>query len=485
MKPQARENHPRQSQSKRILYAMMILGLFGLAAYAAGKGAVAPDTTQTSPNTLTTDKDGAAIPGTEVNIPPVIGLAPPGTFPPMDTGNGMDRLAPGTAVGDAPLPARNFGITGYEAKANDPAHSRISMAWNTGDNLNPSAVTATILRSSVSGPYETVAFYDTVPTNENKSFTDENAIADQYNCYWVIHRNSVTSRAVGPLCVFGPSSDAVKVTRARINIQVGNIEDAGTDSGIAVALQPAKNASAHLPRGNLTWLDTEDDDFEATDNHTYELLPNNISTTSDVTALRVEVSGDDDICISALSLQLNEEFVFTKNYAPCVWVSEAAPLSEDIRPENVLAPVFPHIYTDYEYLDNIIRATIGNSLHDKPVSWNQVSGPNPEGFTSDETHRYYRAWLFVHGSLGTRFPFEFEVVLRADSGPCQPGVPQTFSIVPEYVDTDAPIWFPFLEPLAELVENYIPEIEPTNFSLPAGICGRLIFGGAGFELEPL
>jgi hypothetical protein len=482
MKPQARENHPRQSQSKRILYAMMILGLFGLAAYAADKGAAAPDTTQTSPNTLTTDKGGAAIPGVEVGIPPVIGLAPPGTYPPMDNGTWMDTLAPGTAIGDAPLPPRNFAITGYEAKANDPAHSRISMAWNTGNNLNPSTVTATILRSSVSGPYETVAFYDTVPTNEEKSFTDENAIADQYNCYFVVHRNSVTSRAVGPLCVFGPSSNAVKVTRARVEIRVGNVEDAGTDSDIAVALQPSKNALAHLPRGNLTWLDTEDDDFEATDNHTYELLPKNISTTSDVTSLRVEVDGDDDVCISGLSLQLNEEFVFTKSYSPCVWVSDAAPLSEDIRPGNVLAPVLPHIYFEYEYLDKVIEAIIGDSLHGQDASWNQVDGPNPEGFVSDETHRYYRAWLFGYGV----FPFELEFVLRADSGPCLLGVPQKFSIVTEYIDTDAPVWFPFVEPLADLIADYIPEIEPTDFSLPAGAaCVRLIFGGAGFELESL
>jgi hypothetical protein len=482
MKPQARENHPRQSQSKRILYAMMILGLFGLAAYAAGKGATAPDTTQTSPNTLTTGKAGAATPGIDAGIPPIVALAPPGTLPPKSTEPWMDTLAPGTAIGDAPLTARNFGITGYGAKANDPAHSRISMAWNTGDNLNPSTVTATILRaSSGSGPYEPVAFYDTVPTNEQKSFTDENAIADQYNCYWVVHRNSVTSRAVGPLCVFGPSSGAVKVSRARVEIRVGNIEDAGTDSDIAIALQPSKNALAHLPRGNLTWLDTEDDDFEAADNHTYELLPKNISTTSDVTSLRVEVSGDDDVCISDLSLQLNEEVVFTKNYAPCVWVSEATPLAEDIRPGNVLAPVLPHIYFEYEYLDKVIEAIIGDSLHNQDASWNQVDGPNPEGFVSDQTHRYYRAWLFGYGV----FPFELEFVLRADSGPCLPGVPQKFSIVTEYIDTDAPVWFPFAEPLADLIADHIPKIEPTDFYLPEGSCGRLIFGGAGFELERL
>ena len=90
--------------------------------------------------------------------------------------------------------------------------------------------------------------------------------------------------------------------------------DAGTDNKVLAALNDV----------NYTVMDSPVNDFERADERTYDLLLTGVTNLSDIKHLKIYKGGSDGVCLSQLSLYVNDHLVYARAFsASQQWLDDA------------------------------------------------------------------------------------------------------------------------------------------------------------------
>lgn len=214
---------------------------------------------------------------------------------------------------------------------------------------------------------------------------------DATTCFWVKVINGSESATTRPRCISTRDGLHRPLWRAQVRIDVANVADGGTDSAINVGLN--SRFEELLPRGgNLTWIDSPTDDFEAGDRRTYDVRTNGVGDISDVHMLLVENDGSDGVCVENVELWLNEQPAFRRRFSPCQWLDNSrigfghADLraSPDWQALTARGPTLP---MPYAQLDSVVTASVGHALHGTNIDFNDDEDVGGSGV--DSRHRSY------------------------------------------------------------------------------------------------
>jgi hypothetical protein len=121
------------------------------------------------------------------------------------------------------------------------------------------------------------------------------------------------ARAAGPLGTFPPTRGEPQpgpdgntaVWRAQLRVRVCNVANAGTDNKVLAALNG----------NNYTVMDIPVNDFEQASDRTYDLLLIGVTRLADIQYLKVSKGGSDAICLTELTLTVNERQIYARTYA--------------------------------------------------------------------------------------------------------------------------------------------------------------------------
>lgn len=170
-----------------------------------------------------------------------------------------------------------------------------------------------------------------------------------------------------------PARPTTPVRRIQIGLFTANVDDAGTDDYLNIALND----------WNGTWLNYGRDDFERSSAVAYDLSTENILTLNDIRYLRISKPGDDDWCVAQLWLYVNDTIIYTQNFrtedAAGLWLNESDPpeshshtideltLRDSSRWRNYFSPpalengVFRLTRNEIE---SRIESWVGDAIHD-------------------------------------------------------------------------------------------------------------------------
>lgn len=237
---------------------------------------------------------------------------------------------PAVIIGWAPeptFPQNNFGIIGRtvtprvlatETKAAVPGAATFKLGWeSTG---SPSQVFvyrqmwtlgATDTKEFTHEPATQVASLGAVP-NGYQTWTDQAPALNTRNCYFVKAGDGTYWSYSNMDCGYAPDPDHPhRVGKVEIRLRLSTASTAATSSNVRVRLDYGiPGSSAGLI---YTWLDAQDTPFHTPGGEaTFMLRTPEIHDLSDITMIRVEVPGDDGLCLNLLELIVDDSTAFLK-----------------------------------------------------------------------------------------------------------------------------------------------------------------------------
>ncbi len=163
--------------------------------------------------------------------------------------------------------------------------------------------------------------------------------------------------------------DGRKVSRLQLRLRTANVQDAGTEDDIMVALNGA----------NSTWLDYGRNDFERSDEFTYELLLDGMSDLANIETLYIKKEGTDGWCLTSLALVVNEVEIYNQDFSStsstCQWIDKASghkeyhSVSHSVLRAHPLWRNYPRILLPsgvllpQEDIEDRIEGIVGNELY--------------------------------------------------------------------------------------------------------------------------
>jgi len=102
----------------------------------------------------------------------------------------------------------------------------------------------------------------------------------------------------------GPA-EYTPVWRVQLSLKVCDYNDAGTDNKVLASLNDA----------NYTVMDSPVNDFERASERTYDLLLIGVVKLSDIKYLKIYKGGSDGVCLSELSVYVNEHLIYTRTFS--------------------------------------------------------------------------------------------------------------------------------------------------------------------------
>lgn len=163
--------------------------------------------------------------------------------------------------------------------------------------------------------------------------------------------------------------DGRKVSRLQLRLRTANVADAGTEDDIMVALNGA----------NSTWLDYGRNDFERSDEFTYELLLDGVSDLANIETLYIKKEGSDGWCLASLALVVNEVEIYNQDFgstpSTCQWIDKASGHKESLSVSHSILRAHP-LWRNYprilipsgvllprEDIEDRIEGIVGNYLY--------------------------------------------------------------------------------------------------------------------------
>jgi hypothetical protein len=104
--------------------------------------------------------------------------------------------------------------------------------------------------------------------------------------------------------VFATPSENAPIWRVQFRIQTADVEDAGTDNSVRVALNPNNN----------TWLDYARDDFPRNNTFTYDLKLDYVATIADLQHIYLSKDGSDGLAVKSFALLVNGRTIYTQTF---------------------------------------------------------------------------------------------------------------------------------------------------------------------------
>lgn len=203
----------------------------------------------------------------------------------------------------------------------DRGSDRIRLTWN---DRTGSETSNRILRRGVGGGWQVVKTYGAL--SGQISFLNSGLAQDTFYCYRIEVANSTGSAISSEYCVFTRGTEPRPLVRLQLEVETGDVADAGTDDPVRVQLNTGKFLLA--PADNLTWLNYGQDDFRRGTTFVYDLRPP--GDLNDVTQLTLEKFGSDGLCLRRLRLIANAGdarpglVVFERDFrtatAECQWI---------------------------------------------------------------------------------------------------------------------------------------------------------------------
>jgi hypothetical protein len=130
-------------------------------------------------------------------------------------------------------------------------------------------------------------------------------------------RRALCASMVTAATLFAPPSrrspsESTEVLRAQVELSVCEDRSAGTSDPVSARLSDGE--------GQVTWLDRPGDDFGHGGRYRYDLLVEGVRTLAEITELSIEKPGDDDLCLSAVTLIVNSRPIFFRSYSGGAWL---------------------------------------------------------------------------------------------------------------------------------------------------------------------
>jgi PLAT/LH2 domain-containing protein len=258
--------------------------------------------------------------------------------------------------------------------------------------------------------------------------------------------------------------DGRDVWRLQLRVRTADVEDAGTDDDVYVALNGR----------NTTWLNYSHNDFERGSEFTYDLLLDGVSDLSDINGMAIENTGSDGLCIESLAFLVNGSEIFNQQFgatsSTCQWLDQGSgnqPSFIISRAAMRAHPVWqgfqqpaPPLGLPRAELESRIEGIVGDALHGTDAYWGDLDGDRYVELAGIDAER-----IHVTVDLSADVPgFDAEVDLSFDlrfAGACSDGQnPLELHIMTENVQANADLdWYTELATLglANLAEGGIAD----------------------------
>ncbi len=270
--------------------------------------------------------------------------------------------------------------------------------------------------------------------------------------------------------------DGRGVWRLQLRVRTANVEDAGTDDDVYVALNGR----------NTTWLNYSHNDFERGSEFTYDLLLDGVSDLSDINGMSIENSGSDGLCLESLALLVNGSEIFNQQFgatsSTCRWLDQGSGSQPSFTASRATVRAHP-LWQGFQQpgpplglprveLESRIEGIVGDALHAKDAYWGDLDGDRYVEVTGKDDQR-----IHVTVDLSADVPgFDAEVDLSFDlrfASACTDGqTPLELPVIAENVHADADFdWYTELatlflvnlaeEGIADRVVDAFPDLNKT------------------------
>jgi hypothetical protein len=236
--------------------------------------------------------------------PVVVGWAPEPTFPQKNFGIFGRTVTPrvlATAINPA-VPGTASFMLGWQSTGSPLQVFIYRQTWTLG---------ATDTKEFTPGPVTPIASLGTLP-NGYQTWSDPAPALNTRNCYFVKAGDGTYWSYSNTDCGYAPDPDHPHaVGKVAIRVKLSTASTAVTSSNVRVRLDyGVPGSSAGIVH---TWLDAQDTPFYTPGGEaTFMLRTPEIRDLSDMTMIRVEVPGNDGLCLNQLELIVDDATAFLK-----------------------------------------------------------------------------------------------------------------------------------------------------------------------------
>lgn len=219
--------------------------------------------------------------------------------------------------------------------------------------------------------------------------------------------------AAAPAGAVAGVPDSGVVWRAALQVQIGNVSNAGTDSDLYAQVN-----------GSRTYLNKAADDFERGSVATYKLRLDNIGRVSDINAVTLGNAGTDGACIERFTLYINDVPMVQSGRldtpggtADCKWIdtNDGGPASftfSKAQHPTAWTPIGatkPAMFMYLSTLQDTMEDEMGNAFYPYTsfMGWGHLYGAPVEAWPA-------LANIGVHNAVNIDFDLENEVGINSE-----------------------------------------------------------------------
>ena len=249
----------------------------------------------------------------------------------------------------------------------------VTMSWKA-----PASATSTrVQRRTASSGWTTVRNYGV--TSGTVTYQNTSLTQDTRYCYRVVVANEYGSRTTTERCALTDRPSSPKFSRVRLELQVADVDDAGTDDLVGVSLNDTYWS-------NFTGLSYSHDDLERNSTFRYDLEFRNLGDLHDIANITIKKYGEDGLCLRSFQLLLDEQPVFSRTFgntsSTCRWLdgsSETTGQHHVTHAELRATPAFTSfqpggaLTVGQEELEERLEGIMGNLIwNNDDVKWGKI-----------------------------------------------------------------------------------------------------------------
>ena len=174
---------------------------------------------------------------------------------------------------------------------------------------------------------------------------------------------------------FAAPRETDPIWRVQLRVQTADVEDAGTDDSVRMALN----------LNNNTWLDYGRDDFPRNNTFDYDLKLDNVATIADLSHIYLAKTGSDGLCLKSVALLVNGRLIYDRVFPGYgLWLDNSGGHSNtfvvnytQLRQDNAwqaYTQPFPPFLIPRLELENRIEGLVGDFITGNKLYWGHLYG---------------------------------------------------------------------------------------------------------------
>lgn len=279
--------------------------------------------------------------------------------------------------GDGPDPGAGSAPTAPSSSFKPIAKtaSSVTMSWNAPAN----ATSTRVQRRIGTGAWSNVRTYGA--TSGTVTYQNTGLTQDTRYCYRVVVANSYGSRTTTERCALTDRPNTPSFSRVRLELQVADVEDAGTDDKVGISLNDTYWS-------NFTGLSYSHDDLERNSTFRYDLDFRNLRGLHDIANITIKKYGEDGVCLRSFQLLLDEVPVFSRTFgnsaSTCLWLDGSSQTTgqhhvghAELRATPAFANFQPQgsLTVPQEEIEERLEGIMGNLIwNNDDVKWGHIYG---------------------------------------------------------------------------------------------------------------